>query len=177
MNLIRIDAPPTTRTNDQGRSNLLKKGPSKYTMHEYDDIDKEIEDIESLLDEFGKDIDRMDVPDGYFGNLKTDILSKTSERRSFDKVIRIPSWIAAAACLALAIYLIPFGDQQTGSSFTEVPEPILDEFYFDEEEVLEIATLDDDLIFSEVTIELSEEELAEYFDDNGVDIEDLLEEI
>ena len=83
---------------------------------------------------------------------------------------------AAAACAALLLTFVFNSNPVVEEHFTESPEPVLDEFYFEEAD-LEAAFEEDEVPLAAVTIELNEDEMAEYIEDNGIELEYLLEEI
>ncbi len=149
-------------------------------MNNERDNEKQAERIEADINkQFGKE-HGFTVPQGYFNDLNKSIIEGIEQEARIKKgkirTMRILVISAAAACAALLLTFVFNSDPVVKEHFTESPELILDEFYFEAAD-LEAAFEEDEVPLAAVTIELNEDEMAEYIEDNGIELEYLLEEI
>ena len=157
--------------NENASKNIMS-GTSN-TEHEADRIEK------SLKEQIDTD-QGFSVPENYFSELEEDLSARVAEIESKKRVrirkLRFTTF-AAAASIAVLLSVFFFKSTDTTPLLVEIEEPVLDEFYFDGEELEELALEEDAFTISEVSVEMNEYELAQYFEDNGVSIDEMLEDI
>jgi len=146
---------------------------TSHTEHEADRIEQ------GLKEHIGTD-QGFSVPKNYFSELEKELSARVAEIESKKRVrirkLRFATF-AAAASIAILLSVIILKTTDTTPLLVEIEEPILDEFYFDGEELEELALEEDAFTISEVSVEMNEYELAQYFEDNGVSIDEMLEDI
>ena len=141
--------------------------------------EKQAERIEADLKKHFGVAHGFTVPEGYFNDLNKSIANgiEQEERSQKGKVRRMRFFvIAAAACVALLLTLIFNITPTPEEQIADDPEPVLDEYYFEYEE-LKTLFEEEELPLAAVTVELNDEEMAEYVEANSIELEYLLEEI
>lgn len=158
----------------------MNENASKHTMKGTSNTEHEADRIEQgLKEQIGTD-QGFSVPKNYFSELEEDLSVRVAEIEG-DKRLRIRKLrlaaFAAAASIAILLSVFFLRSTDTNPLLVEIEEPVLDEFYFDVEVLEELALEEDAFTISEVSVEMDEFELAQYFEDNGVSIDELLEDI